>query len=79
MVTPTLTIFPRILCQNRSTYRHSLQAIPAVVAMSSDGYFASAIPGPDAKIYVWSLDAALERARSLGVRVYITCVCIFFK
>lgn len=46
--------------------------------MSSDGYFASAVPGPDAKIYVWSLDAALERARSLGVRVYITCVCIFF-
>lgn len=34
--------------------------------MSSDGYFASAVPGPDAKIYVWSLDAALERARSLG-------------
>ncbi|KAG2049033.1 hypothetical protein BDR06DRAFT_1012430 [Suillus hirtellus] len=37
-----------------------------VVAMSSNGYFASATPGPDAKIYVWSLDAALEHARSLG-------------
>ncbi|KAG2747519.1 WD40 repeat-like protein, partial [Suillus brevipes Sb2] len=32
------------------------------VAMSSDGQiFASAISGPDAKIYVWSLEAALKR------------------
>ncbi|KAG2739519.1 WD40 repeat-like protein [Suillus brevipes Sb2] len=32
------------------------------VAMSSDGqYFASAISGPDGKIYVWSLEAALKR------------------
>ncbi|KAG2739529.1 WD40 repeat-like protein [Suillus brevipes Sb2] len=38
-----------------------------VVAMSSDGqYFASSISGPDAKIYVWGLEAALERARGLG-------------
>jgi WD40 repeat protein len=51
-----------------------------VVAMSSDGqYFTSGISGPHAKIYVWSLEAALERARGLGVRVYITCVSIFFK
>ncbi|KIK42306.1 hypothetical protein CY34DRAFT_805050 [Suillus luteus UH-Slu-Lm8-n1] len=33
-----------------------------VVAMSSDGqYIACAIPGLDAKIYVWSLEAALKR------------------
>jgi WD40 repeat protein len=43
-----------------------------VVAMSSDGlYFASAISKPDAKIYVWSLEAALERARGVVVRLYI--------
>ncbi|KIK38149.1 hypothetical protein CY34DRAFT_809696 [Suillus luteus UH-Slu-Lm8-n1] len=33
-----------------------------VVATSSDGqYIASALSGPDAKIYVWSLEAALKR------------------
>ncbi|KIK34466.1 hypothetical protein CY34DRAFT_812875 [Suillus luteus UH-Slu-Lm8-n1] len=38
-----------------------------VLVMSSDGqYFASSISGPDAKIYVWSLDAALECARGAG-------------
>ncbi|KAG2741877.1 WD40 repeat-like protein [Suillus brevipes Sb2] len=38
-----------------------------VVVMSSDGqYFTSGISGPHAKIYVWSLEAALERARGLG-------------
>ncbi|KAG2057327.1 WD40 repeat-like protein [Suillus hirtellus] len=42
----------------------------SVVAMSSDGqYFASAIFGRDAKIYVWSLEEALRRAREVSVRV----------
>ncbi|KAG2746974.1 WD40 repeat-like protein [Suillus brevipes Sb2] len=42
----------------------------SVVAMSSDGqYFASAIFGPDANVYVWSMEAAFERARAgVGVR-----------
>jgi dipeptidyl aminopeptidase/acylaminoacyl peptidase len=49
-----------------------------VVAISSDGqYFTSAIAGPHAKIYMWSLDAALKRARGAGVRFYITSVCLF--
>ncbi|KIK35293.1 hypothetical protein CY34DRAFT_812266 [Suillus luteus UH-Slu-Lm8-n1] len=38
-----------------------------VVAMSSDGqYIASAIPGRHAKIYVWSLDAALKHMSADG-------------
>jgi WD40 repeat protein len=48
-----------------------------VVAMSSDGqYFASSISGLDAKIYVWSLEAALERARGVGVRLYLFGICL---
>jgi WD40 repeat protein len=43
------------------------------VAVSIDGqYIASSIFGPHAKIYVWSLEAALERVCGDGVRVYIT-------
>lgn len=35
--------------------------------MSSDGqYFASAISGQDAKIYVWNLDAVLKHSREVG-------------
>ncbi|KAG2064196.1 WD40 repeat-like protein [Suillus decipiens] len=50
------------------------------VAMSSDGhYFASSIPGKDAKIHVWNLEAALKHARGVGVRLYITFVSIFAK
>ncbi|KIK33228.1 hypothetical protein CY34DRAFT_791540, partial [Suillus luteus UH-Slu-Lm8-n1] len=45
-----------------------------VVAMSSDGqYVASAIPGPHAKIYVWSLDAALKHM----VSVFVHCQYLF--
>ncbi|KIK35299.1 hypothetical protein CY34DRAFT_783040, partial [Suillus luteus UH-Slu-Lm8-n1] len=49
-----------------------------VVAMSSDGqYFASAISGPDAKIYVWSLEAALKHSRDDHVSVFVHCQCLF--
>jgi hypothetical protein len=48
--------------------------------MSSDGlYFASAISEPDAKIFVWSLEAALERARGVVVRLYILGVGVFLN
>jgi WD40 repeat protein len=44
----------------------------SAMAMSSDGrYFASAMYGPTAKVYVWNLEAVLKRARCIGVRVYI--------
>jgi WD40 repeat protein len=48
------------------------------VTMSSDGqYFASAISGPYAKIYVWSLEAALKRPSDDHVSVFALCQCLF--
>jgi WD40 repeat protein len=49
-----------------------------VVAMSSDGqYFASAISGLDAKIHVWSLEAALKHTGNDHVSLFIHCRCLF--
>jgi WD40 repeat protein len=48
-----------------------------VVAVSSNGYFASSISGPDAKIYVWSLEAALKRPSDDHVSVFVHCQCLF--
>ncbi|KAG2747555.1 WD40 repeat-like protein [Suillus brevipes Sb2] len=48
------------------------------VAMSSDGqYFASAISRPEAKIYVWSLEAALKRPSDDHVSVFVHCQYLF--
>jgi len=39
----------------------------SAVAMSSDGrYFASAMYGPSAKVYVWNLEAVLKHAHGIG-------------
>jgi WD40 repeat protein len=44
------------------------------VVMSSDGqYIASSISGPDAKISVWSLEAALKRPSGDHVSVFVLC------